>query len=42
MDNLYKNYPGLFDDYDESGIDPKSMAQRNNRLNQMRNTWIYK
>ena len=42
LDNLYKNYPGLFDDYDESKIDPKSMAQRNTRLNQIKNTWTFK
>lgn len=42
MDNLYKNHPGLFSDYDESGISPQAMAQRTSRLNQMRNTWTYK
>ena len=42
LDNLYSKYPGLFDNYDESKIDARSMQQRQQRLKQMNESWIFK
>jgi hypothetical protein len=42
LDNLYDNHPGLFSDFDESSIHPKTMEYRNKVLNNAANSWIYK